>query len=79
MRGDTMALYKYPQALTASTDTAFDQVYHPGTLTPHSGIYRCVGCGLNDVSVQHHPLPPQNHHQHSPAQGRIAWQLIVAT
>ncbi|MDR3427764.1 hypothetical protein [Silvimonas sp.] len=75
----TMAFYKYPQALAHSSSLAFDHVSHPGTGTPHSGIYRCVGCGINAASVEGHPLPPQNHHQHSATQGAIRWQLIVAT
>jgi len=74
-----MAVYKYSQFLQQSTNQAFDQLLSPGTTTPYSGIYRCEGCGKNEVSTQHHPLPPQNHHQHSPSQGAIRWRLAVAT
>jgi hypothetical protein len=31
------------------------------------------------VSVAGDPLPPSSHHQHSLAQGGVAWRLIVAT
>lgn len=74
-----MAIYKYSQYLQQSQHQAFDQILHPGTTTPYSGIYRCEGCGTNEVSTQGHPLPPQNHHQHSPGQGSIRWRLVVAT
>jgi hypothetical protein len=73
-----MAIYKYPQYLEQNNHAAFDQVHHPGSATPYSGIYRCEGCGVNEVSTHGHPLPPQNHHQHNPA-SPIRWQLIVAT
>lgn len=72
-----MALYKYSAYITYSNHTAFDQIYEPGTAAPYSGIYRCVGCGKEDVSTYGHTLPPQNHHQHQPGQGRIQWQLAV--
>lgn len=74
-----MAVYKNANYLVASNHQAFDQIYHPGVLAPHSGIYRCEGCGENEVSTHNHPLPPQNHHQHSFSQGAIRWRLIVAT
>jgi len=74
-----MAVYKYSNYLEQSNHQAFDEIYHPGTATPHSGIYRCEGCGMNEVSTYSHPLPPQNHHQHSYTQGAIRWRLIVAT
>lgn len=72
-----MALYRYSKFLEVSTHDAFDAIHEPGTSTPFSGIYRCVGCGHEVVSVYAHPLPPQNHHQHTSSQGRIRWQLIV--
>ena len=74
-----MAVYKYPHYLEQSTNSAFDTIHQPGHIAPYSGIYRCEGCGINDVSTRGHPLPPQNHHQHSYAQGAIRWRLIVAT
>lgn len=74
-----MAIYKNANYLTQNNSTAFDAVHNAGAATPYSGIYRCEGCGKNDVSTQGHPLPPQNHHQHNPGQGAIRWRLIVAT
>jgi hypothetical protein len=74
-----MAIYRYMQFLEQSPNQVFDQLYTPGTATPHSGIYRCEGCGKNEVSTHAHPLPPQNHHQHTAAQGAIRWRLVVAT
>lgn len=72
------ALYKYSQLLKQSQDRAFDVVYEASVPTPLSGIYVCEGCGLCVTSVRTHPLPPQNHHQHAPAQGRIRWRLAVS-
>jgi hypothetical protein len=72
-----MALYKYPQFLTKNEDAAFDATATPGTVTPHSGLYRCEGCGREVASNSGNPLPPQNHHQHNQAQGAIRWRLIV--
>src|SRR5436305_13826206 len=40
-----MALYKYSQYLTATSDGAFDTKHSPGATAPFAGIYRCVGCG----------------------------------
>jgi hypothetical protein len=74
-----MANYKYPKYISQSDHAAFDAIHTPGQAAPHSGIYRCEGCGENEVSTFSHPLPPQNHHQHAPAQGAIRWRLIVAT
>jgi hypothetical protein len=73
-----MASYKYNQFLALINHAAFDTIHHPGQQTPHSGIYRCVGCGHEIVSVHNHVLPPQNHHQHTTQQGAIRWKLIVA-
>lgn len=72
-----MALYKYAQALTQSQDAAFDALHTPGTAAPHAGIYRCTNCGDEIGIANGHILPPQNHRQHNPANGRIMWQLIV--
>src|ERR1043166_10075137 len=69
--------YKYPQFLIQSNDSKFDELHEPGVSTPYSGIYRCEGCGKEVTSVSPHPLPPQNHHQHTVAPGRIRWQLVV--
>ncbi len=72
-----MALYKHGQFLAKSDHQAFDQVHSAGTSTPYSGIYRCESCGHEVTSVVSHPLPPQNHHQHSTSQGAIRWRLVV--
>jgi hypothetical protein len=72
------ALYKYEKFLSKSEHGAFDMIHEAGAVTPYSGIYRCEGCGHCVVSVSPHPLPPQNHHQHTALQGRIRWRLIVA-
>ena len=74
-----MAVYKYVQNLQQSQHAAFDTVTEPGHPTPYSGVYRCDGCGREDVSTYSHPMPPQNHHQHTQSQGRIRWRLVVAT
>jgi hypothetical protein len=52
-------------------------VYHPGDEVPTSGIYRCAGCGQEDCCNSGDPFPPQNHHQHTAAQGKIRWRLNV--
>ena len=75
----TLANYKYQQFLTYSDHAAFDAVHTPGTLAPHSGIYRCEGCAANIASNAGEPLPPQNHHQHAANQGNVRWRLIAAT
>jgi hypothetical protein len=72
-----MALYKNSAILTASSDSNFDSVHGPGNTTPFSAIYRCLGCGKEIVSEESKPFPPQNHHQHTSAQGFIRWQMIV--
>jgi hypothetical protein len=72
-----MALYKYEQYVGKSQDAIFDEINHPATAAPRSGIYRCEGCGREAVSTNPHPLPPQNHHEHTTAQGAIRWRLIV--
>jgi hypothetical protein len=66
-----MILYKYDHFFLKSQDPIFDELHEPGSLAPHSGLYRCVGCGAEAVSTHLHPLPPQNHHQHSSDQGQI--------
>lgn len=72
-----MALYKYNEYLKKTEEAAYDTIYKPGATTPFSGIYRCMGCHREVVSEEGKPLPPQNHHQHTIAQGAIRWRLIV--
>jgi hypothetical protein len=72
-----MAIYKHATYLTKSEDAAFDPNHSPGTPAPFSGIYRCMGCHREVASNEGQPLPPQNHHQHTQAQGTIRWRLVV--
>jgi hypothetical protein len=72
-----MAYYKYAQFLAKEEGAEFDAVHTPGMLTPYSGIYRCEACGLSITSVAPHPLPAQNHGQHSNALAPIRWRLVV--
>jgi ribosomal protein L37AE/L43A len=72
-----MALYKYASVLMTSNSDAFDKVSSPGVRALYSGIYRCEGCGHEIASNAQNPLPPQNHHQHTTAQGSVRWKLIV--
>lgn len=72
-----MTLYKYTAFLTQSQDQAFDQLYAPGQVPPHSGIYRCHGCGREVVAEHGRTLPPQNHHQHAVNQGPVQWRMAV--
>ena len=74
-----MAQYKNIAYLNPNQDKAFDAIHKPGDSTPHSGIYRCEGCGREIVSESGKTMPPQNHHQHSAYQGEIRWRLIVRT
>lgn len=73
-----MAQYKYANYLKHLDSDAFDVLHQPGAPTPYSGIYRCEACAREDVSSYGHPLPPQNHHQHSAGMGPIRWRLIVS-
>jgi hypothetical protein len=72
-----MAIYKHDQYLQQSNAEEFDKDHTPGTAAPFSGIYRCMGCKKEVASNEGEPLPPQNHHQHSQAQGKVRWRLIV--
>jgi hypothetical protein len=72
-----MALYKYGQFVTVNKDAIFDEVHHPGVAAPRSGIYRCENCRKEVASNQEEPLPSQNRHQHTTAQGAILWRLVV--
>jgi hypothetical protein len=74
---ESRTFYKNIAYLTQLNSPEFDQLHAPGTAAPHSGIYRCEGCGHSIASNLANPLPPQNHHHHSPAQGQIRWRMIV--
>ena len=73
-----MALYKYPNYLELSKNSAFDQVLPAGLHVPSAGIYRCVGCGSEIAQGPNSVLPDRQHHKHTPAQGEVRWQLSVA-
>jgi hypothetical protein len=72
-----MAIYKNGNNLQQSQDGSFDTVHEPGAAVPHSGIYRCTGCGKEIVAESARQFPSQNHHQHMPLRGAIRWQMIV--
>lgn len=72
-----MASYKYAAYISNNQSDEFDKEYGPGKIVPFSGIYRCMGCGREIAANQENPFPPQNHHQHTQAQGAIRWRLIV--
>jgi hypothetical protein len=72
-----MALYKYGSFLKKNEENVFDTISTPGAAAPRSGIYRCEGCHKEVASNEGQPLPPQNHHQHTAAQGNIRWRLAV--
>jgi hypothetical protein len=72
-----MAYYKHGQFLTKDEGPEFDAIHKPGVATPFSGIYRCEVCGKSATSVYSHPLPAQNHHQHTSGQDHIRWSLVV--
>jgi len=76
--GDAMAQYMDGGFLVPSNDPAFGDEHKPGAPAPHSGIYRCTGCGWEVASVAGHHLPPQEHHTHPRSQPKpIVWRLIV--
>ena len=74
-----MALYKHEEYLNDSEHGAFDLLYSPGKVAPHSGIYRCEACGAEVVSEKSKLLPAKSHHIHEEELGQIKWRLIVLT
>ena len=72
-----MAIYRHAQYLNTSSDEVFNGTQKSGATPPMSGIYRCEGCGREVVAEHNRQLPPQNHHQHTLAQGDVLWRLIV--
>ncbi len=72
-----MALFKNPDYLMQTNDIVFDKVYHPGAVPDRSGVFRCMGCQREVVGEHSRQLPPQNHHQHTPAQGDVRWKMVV--
>lgn len=73
-----MAIFQNKEYLEQQTHQAFNQLHPPGSVSVHSGIYRCENCGDEIAANKDNPLPPQNHRQHSPLNGPIKWRLIVA-
>ena len=74
-----MALFKYPNYLKQSKNASFDLPLQPSAFIPCAGIYRCTGCGV-EIAVESVGLfPDRSHHPHTPAQGQMMWQLVVAT
>jgi hypothetical protein len=73
-----VAYYKYSQYLRQNNDQAFDEIWDPGARATYSGIYRCEACGREITHIGGESLPPQNHHQHATAQGRIQWRLVAS-
>jgi len=71
-----MAMFKDSANMHATADPQFDHVYHPGVSAPHSGIYRCVGCGHEIGIARGHVLPSQSH-PHGSSLGKIRWKLLV--
>jgi hypothetical protein len=73
-----MAGYKYGEYLVQLNLTAYDTAHAPGSAAPRPGVYRCSVCGDEIALAKGHALPPQNHHQHAPGLGAIAWKLLVS-
>jgi hypothetical protein len=73
-----MATCKDFGVLEESDDKMFDALVAPDTNAPHSGIYRCKGCGAEVTGIAGLHLPPHTHHLHESEQGKIQWQLVVA-
>jgi hypothetical protein len=76
-----MAWYVDGSKVTKSNGNGewWKEIYGPGDDVPVSGIYRCVGCNKEITSNSPDCFPPQNHHQHTTAQGTIRWKLNVRT
>ncbi len=75
-----MAWYVDGSSLTKSGGGDWWKKTHgPADEVPMSGIYKCTGCNKEVTCNEGDRFPPQNHHQHSVAQGAIRWQLNVRT
>jgi hypothetical protein len=72
-----MALYKDQSDVARSDDEAFDNTYEPPATAPHSGIYKCVGCGREITAISRNPLPTEDHHEHTNGQGSVRWRMVV--
>ncbi|MEP8746114.1 protein L, partial (plasmid) [Enterobacter hormaechei] len=58
-------------------NSVFDTEYKPGETCEYEGIYKFTGCGKEETIAGGKTIPPQNHHQHTPAPGNILWHLFV--
>ena len=74
-----MALFKYSNYLAVTKNGSFDLPFSPGAPVPCAGIFRCTGCGTEIALDGIGLLPDRNHHKHTPKQGSLLWQLVVAT
>ena len=74
-----MALYKYQNYLSQTKHGSFDLPLQPGAFVPCGGIFRCTGCGTEIALEGIGIFPDRTHHKHTPSQGPIQWQLVVAT
>jgi hypothetical protein len=74
-----MALYKYPNYLGSTKNGSFDLTFPPGAFVPCAGIFRCTGCGTEVALEAIGLFPDRSHHPHTPRQGNLEWQLVVAT
>ena len=76
-------------AYTSNTEKHLQKVDHSkshwtdsytiGDTVPVSGIYKCQGCNKEITSNKDDPFPPQNKHQHTDAQGKVLWKLLIRT
>ena len=72
-----MATFQYSDFVFQVENDAFDKVLVPGVPSQWSGIFRCVGCGREEVVVAGKPLPVEAHHPHEAEHGPVLWRLIV--
>ena len=72
-----MTYCKYTHFLMFEDGLEYDTTYKAGTSAPFPGIYYCEVCGSSITSMGSQPLPLNDHHLHSPAQGPIRWRLAV--
>ena len=42
---NAMARYQHTSHIRMVNEELFDELHAPGTPAPHSGIYKCMGCG----------------------------------
>ncbi|MFZ6724119.1 hypothetical protein ACO0K2_01355 [Undibacterium sp. MH2W] len=71
-----MALYKHANILVQSGDQAFDFVYAPGSLAPHTGLYRCITCGYEIVMSNLQTFPDVGCHTKTESMP-MGWRLGV--